>query len=1797
MQVAPSIMRFRSRISLLLLLSLLSSLLPAMPGVFVLPARAAASPTLSAAPLPAPALKPLPRGISAVHTFVERDIAIAINWMSDRAYTTILEYGPTRALGQRMHLSAVQSRRLANNGYTNSVELPAQPDLRFYRLRAVQGRFQRTVGVSAIQAVGQANPPTVRAHDHHQHTLARPQASSARAESGSPSLQSTPAQPGLNSNQVYCEYGGVGGGPLSDPRPPCAATPSAGDPISIGDGAWYMNIPCLTIGGTGLPIAVGLRYSTHMWFDSIGMSSIGPGWTTGYSRRLTFTNLTGDYFTPTPSLMFTLETGERWPFYASPANDGTYTNGPGNYTRLVRNLTTGEYTLTYRNGMKDIFEASGLLRRVEDRFGNRTLISPISSTGVITISNERTGQAILLEHELVSSTNTWRLVRIKDGPNNGGTARQISLTYDSSGRLTKITDAANRTHTFAYDTAGRIDTYYDPNNDPAVVAAPKFTRNVYLNNGFNQRVQRQTLPNGTTIDLSFSQGVPTGTLTITYNRGLADQRVVTYSMYTRSNGGLAGQITSMTVPNANSTYSYGYDSNGNLTSETDPNGRKTEYLYNSSGDLLERRHYTNAPTNSSYDSRVMEYNSFGQITKLVDAEGFTSTWSYNATTGALEKAERLHRSDTTQRQTTTISTNSFGQITKVTLPDGTRNTLSYDSRGYPDVTTYDANVDGLTGRLAITENYDYDWRGYLVGYTNQQGVLTTYQRSAIGWTTSSIFDAATGGRAIRTDYSYDKIGNVTQVVEDTGTGRLNATARFTYSQVGTDGGYRPTQVTDPLNQTVQYQYTAYGDLQKQIEVSLANRAVEYRYTTEGWLQSVIAPDGRTLQSFTYNQSGQVIARSDARGVKMEYSYDGKGRVSQIKQGTAAVGTYPAINAIYSYSYDRNDHPTLISGPNSWKAEQSYTADPYGRLAWVKDAIGNQTTYSYDSRNRNTRIIVGDNVDAEQVVTAYAYDALDRPTSVTVDPTVTAGDGRKNLVTQYFYTDAATSDRWNLQRVTDPRGYTTTYSYNSLGLLAATKDALGATWSYSYNNLGYLTQITDPRATATATGYNTVLTVDLLGRVTRLSRNGQTESWNYRADGTIASHSNFAAQATTYSYDTAGRLVAQDAPGTSADATFTYTANDLLASATSKPDSVTSQTTSYEYDALNRLAKRSRGTTPVTYTYNANGWLTGLSYWSRGSVTFGHNANGWVTSMSPWGATATSYSYRSTGLLASQTRPNGVVSNYNYDTAGRQVSVKHLKNGIITQNTAYALDRNGNRIQMVDTTYGVSNASYDALNRLVSASDWDNIPGGVRPTATYSYDAAGNLTNVNGRALSYDASDRITTTGYTYDANGNLTRDGDGTTYEYDGLNRLTKTVKGGVTRTYQHDALGNLIGQTAGSTSSDFVLDERSDLPTILGEISGTTEQLFAFGPEGFAAQRQVLNGTAQGIVSPLLDMHGSVRQLTNSSGTAIKNYVYEPFGGIRYQDSGTGSTTLGFTGERRGGDGTIYLRARTYQPTIGRFLQRDSFAGLPTRPQSLNRYSYAEGNPVAYIDPSGHYAVTLGGLAMLAGVALTAPVSAPVAAAAIIGSAVIGGAIGVYLDRRGQGQTATAPQPEPIPAPSPSRPSPPPPTPASPPITDETGEQNPPPPPTRPGTTNCPCPDGDGGDDEDPVTYYRVQGGTPPAASRHLIDIDAAGNVSIRRGTLNISAGSMDHARYFARERRPGANIYAFDIPRWLDCLIQEFEQPQDGYRDNPMNQQRQAPKRVDPTTPGRSYELPEPWGRWLQEYAIPGSGRIIRP
>ncbi len=225
---------------------------------------------------------------------------------------------------------------------------------------------------------------------------------------------------------------------------------------------------------------------------------------------------------------------------------------------------------------------------------------------------------------------------------------------------------------------------------------------------------------------------------------------------------------------------------------------------------------------------------------------------------------------------------------------------------------------------------------------------------------------------------------------------------------------------------------------------------------------------------------------------------------------------------------------------------------------------------------------------------------------------------------------------------------------------------------------------------------------------------------------------------------------------------------------------------------------------------------------------------------------------------------------------------------------------------------------------------------------------------------YDASDRAKQAGIAFDTNENNKHAANGTTYTFDAANRLIKSVSVDavpVIVEYFYDALGQLVRTKTNGVSSDYVLDESGGLPRVIGEITGTTEQLYVYGPEGLHAQRKIENGVAQPVQYALNDGLGSVKGMVDSSGAIIGAQAYNSWGEIRYR-GGAQPPSLGYTGEQNIADGTVHLRARSYLPSQGRFLQRDSFAGFADNAQSQNRYAYAEGNPVNATDPSGHIAL-----------------------------------------------------------------------------------------------------------------------------------------------------------------------------------------------------------------------------------------------
>lgn len=101
-----------------------------------------------------------------------------------------------------------------------------------------------------------------------------------------------------------------------------------------------------------------------------------------------------------------------------------------------------------------------------------------------------------------------------------------------------------------------------------------------------------------------------------------------------------------------------------------------------------------------------------------------------------------------------------------------------------------------------------------------------------------------------------------------------------------------------------------------------------------------------------------------------------------------------------------------------------------------------------------------------------------------------------------------------------------------------------------------------------------------------------------------------------------------------------------------------------------------------------------------------------------------------------------------------------------------------------------------------------------------------------------------------------------------------------------------------------------------------------------------------------LTDGLGSTSELADGAGAVTGTYAYDVFGQVRTHIGA--STEWSFTGEQNDPNGLEYLRARYYDPAIGRFLTQDPWPGSILSPQSLNPYAYGDNDPVLVVDPWG---------------------------------------------------------------------------------------------------------------------------------------------------------------------------------------------------------------------------------------------------
>ena len=1199
----------------------------------------------------------------------------------------------------------------------------------------------------------------------------------------------------------------------------------------------------------------------------------------------------------------------------------------------------------------------------EDNFGepyNPTLFRLTLEDGSVYMFDTHKG--------LLSMTDPYgHAIEYSDDGISHSSGASLSFERDtSSDRIERIVDELGRTIEYQYDEDGMLEQVIQKGSGSY---AARVLENYAYNKGLNEVPVLKDIiaPDGTRLGTFEydSQGRKTGLIDHEGNRVLFGYDAPEHH-YT------------VTDRRGNPT-SYSYDSDGNVTGVTDAEGNSESYSYDEDGNVLAKTNKLGYTTAYSYDedgNKLTETDPLGNTTSYsydedgntlteTDRLGHTTSFTYDEHGNRLSKTDALGQSTTYDYDADglkTSETDALGYTTSYTYTPQGKMATKTDPLGNTSVYTYDSDGNTLTSTdpLGNTTSSEYDWNGNVTREIDASGHSVTYTydaqghristTDALGSTSRSEYDpdgkllSRTNALGQSTSFSYDPNGNTLSqsTARSTFQGMEEAATQFVY-----DFANRQIETIDPAGNSTRTEYNAEGWRTAVVD-PLGNRTA-YAYDAAGRLLSTTSPDG-TSSRVSYDAEGRTLSRTDRAGRVTSYSYDELGRKisTTYPDGTTTSTEYGPTGKVLSVTDARGNTTSY-----TYEAECNCSS---GRRATTADALGHVTSYEYDA-NGNTVAVT----DANGHTTEFEYDSQGRKVKNIF------ADGSSATV-EYDAAGRKIAE-------TDQAGATTSFAYDALGRLLSVTDALGQVTRYEYDEAGNTIAQTD------ANGRTTRFAYDILGwRVSRTLPLGMTETMTYDAAGNLLSTTDFNGDTIGFDYDSRHRLRVKTFPDGSSEQ-YSYTPAGAITTVTDNRG-----TTAYEYDLRDRLLRQSNpdGST-LSYSYDANGNRTDVTTASGTTVSTYDALNRLATVTDPDGG-VTSYTYDAVGNKTRVDAPNLTSSTYEYDTLNRLRGLEHRSSsGELLASFSYTLNPDGSRAQVAEQSGRTVSYSYDALKRLTD----EQIVGtsGETELFQYSYDAVGNRLSKthNGATVSYtyDANDRLLTEDgatYSYDNNGNtlsLVKSQDTANYAYDAQNRLVRAEidRNGESSIaeYLYDHDGIRIRKILNSVErTDYVVDKNRPYAQVLEErdSTGALRASYVYGTDLLSQQRTDTPSYY------LYDGLGSTRALTDASGVVTDTYTYEAYGTLLEQQGTTENAYL-YTGEQY--DPTLewyYLRARYMNPAIDRFMTMDSFEGSQNVPLSLHKYFYAHGNPVNYVDPSGHFVSLNEALATVAiiGIATTIP-------------------------------------------------------------------------------------------------------------------------------------------------------------------------------------------------------------------------------
>lgn len=680
-------------------------------------------------------------------------------------------------------------------------------------------------------------------------------------------------------------------------------------------------------------------------------------------------------------------------------------------------------------------------------------------------------------------------------------------------------------------------------------------------------------------------------------------------------------------------------------------GERTDYTYDTYGNLTVTQEYSDTSTANLYRTTFREFhpnttnNIIDKVARVfvTNASGTTVSETRHFYDGQNDHTQTpVDKGELTKIQGTANGTNFFDQT--LLAYDSYGNVIeATDALGHKTTTTYDTRYNifpkSVQPELIPETVNDYNSRmGVIIKTTDPNGAITTTEYDVFGRRTK-VWAPSEQGYAATAEYSYCLPPECAQprvrvrVRSDIG-GAVSVTYQEAYYFY--DGLGRVIQKqTQPETGTPILLNTAYDERGKVKWVSLP-------YQAAGTLGTYIAPDwDRPKTVTTYDALGRITlithpdttttttvfnqrltTVTDANGHKKDFRRDPMGRTDRVREYQNNT-----VYATTTYGYDISDR--LVDTFDHLGNNTHITYDRLGRKTAMDDPDMGLWGYAYDNAGNLKR-----QTDAKNQSLCFNYDALNRVTQKqartgtsdcafgTVSYTVTYGydsitNGNKGYGRRTSMTDPSGSTAWtyDLEGQLISTSQTITGAPNNPYVTSSTFDAMGRarsmvypgpnpeTVNLTYNGQGLLETL---GTFVSGASYNAA------GQLTNVQfGNGSSTTYSYDPDNARitdidTTHSGASRQDLHYTYDNVGNVLTMQDNVRAETTTYNYDDLDRLLTASANGSNPYSY--SWEYDELGRMLTRTVGTTLNTYEYTDVNHVHARTKWN-GQLQFAYDPNG------------------------------------------------------------------------------------------------------------------------------------------------------------------------------------------------------------------------------------------------------------------------------------------------------------------------------------------------------------------------------------------------------------------------------------------------------------------------------------------------------------------------------------------------------------------------------------------------------------